>query len=421
MKKRNRRKPRRYPLLSLRRGVILYGIILVICLVFTQALYSSVSGVVFVFALLFPIGDLLLLALSFRAVAVEIVETRTTAVRGERLSFAIRTSNRGWLPLSQCDAVLSLPKCGEQGCQWVRTSVMLPSFGACRADFEVVFETRGLYRIGVEEIYLSDFLHLIRVRKRIQQHTEVRVIPRRLTAYGVFLAAEGTLASVDSIERHAHADYGDIRDYRAGDFMKSIHWKLSTKTEELQVRKRTSDTGRTTVIVCDLYNNRDNPFGFSPRALLESDDRVTEEVLAAACEASYRGTDGQLLTVGNGTSRIDRFLDIKTAEALVKPLSEATGAVSSEMLCRLMETLKLSEGVTVLYVTAFLSSACEETLVQAFHETSGATFCVCLCDCKALLPKEKHESYDEERDALCHRLAVRGIPVTVPHRKEEVG
>ena len=47
-------------------------------------------------------------------------------------------------------------------------------------------------------------------------------------------------------------EVSDIRDYRPGDPLKSIHWKLSSKSEEFIVKEHNTGTSTETVIFCDM-------------------------------------------------------------------------------------------------------------------------------------------------------------------------
>ncbi|MBE6636318.1 MAG: DUF58 domain-containing protein [Ruminococcaceae bacterium] len=419
MKKTSLKHPSRSVTVRLRWGTLIYLCFLVFCVIFTQALYSPVSAVIFIFALLLPPAELLLFAVSCFFVTVEVEDGRKTIVRGHRLSLPVRVINHGLIPVSQCEVVLSAPKPFSLHSMLLRKNVTLPSFSACEADLAIPFAHRGLYQAGVEEIYLSDFLHLIRVRRRIRRYAEVWVLPRHLDGYGVFQPTEGTVTSAHSPERHTHADYGDIREYRPGDFMKSIHWKLSTKTEELQVRKRSSDVGRTVLIVCDLGGKQEEAFSFMPHTDIHSDDGVVEEAFAVACEAAALGASGIMAFTANGESRTLHFSDLASAERLQESLVVAEGEVSSEVFARLVETMPVSEGVSVLYVTAFLSHACEERLMLAARQASGLSFTICLCDNKAYAAPERRHTYETEREAICRRFSSVGIRVVVPRRKED--
>ena len=53
------------------------------------------------------------------------------------------------------------------------------------------------------------------------------------------------------------AEITDVREYRPGDRIKDIHWKLSAKKETLMVKERTSVAQSQVVLVLDLSGQRD--------------------------------------------------------------------------------------------------------------------------------------------------------------------
>lgn len=100
----------------------------------------------------------------------------------------------------------------------------------------------GRIRVSVEEIRVYDLLHLFYLTYRAEKGSEVLVWP-------VFSDGEDTEELYECIEgfpqenesRKRGAEYDpdyEIREYIAGDELKSIHWKLSAKQGEMMVRER---------------------------------------------------------------------------------------------------------------------------------------------------------------------------------------
>lgn len=100
----------------------------------------------------------------------------------------------------------------------------------------------GRIRVSVEEIRVYDLLHLFYLTDRTEKGSEVLVWP-------VFSDGEDTEELCECIEgfpqenesRKRGAEYNpdyEIREYIAGDELKSIHWKLSAKQGEMMVRER---------------------------------------------------------------------------------------------------------------------------------------------------------------------------------------
>lgn len=100
----------------------------------------------------------------------------------------------------------------------------------------------GRIRVSVEEIRVYDLLHLFYLIYRAEKGSEVLVWP-------VFSDGEDTEELCECIEgfpqeeesRKRGAEYNpdyEIREYIAGDELKSIHWKLSAKQGKMMVRER---------------------------------------------------------------------------------------------------------------------------------------------------------------------------------------
>lgn len=100
----------------------------------------------------------------------------------------------------------------------------------------------GRIRVSVEEFKVYDLLHLFYLTYRAKDGSEVLVWP-------VFSDGEDTEELYECIEgfpqenesRKRGAEYNpdyEIREYIAGDELKSIHWKLSAKQGKMMVRER---------------------------------------------------------------------------------------------------------------------------------------------------------------------------------------
>lgn len=100
----------------------------------------------------------------------------------------------------------------------------------------------GRLRVSVEEFRVYDLLHLFYLTDRAEKGSEVLVWP-------VFSEGEDTEELYECIEgfpqenesRKRGTEYNpdyEIREYIAGDELRSIHWKLSAKQGKMMVRER---------------------------------------------------------------------------------------------------------------------------------------------------------------------------------------
>lgn len=100
----------------------------------------------------------------------------------------------------------------------------------------------GCLQVSVEEFRVYDLLHLCYLSYRAKEASEVSVWPAFTDgeeAQEPDMAIEGFPSESESRKRGTeyNPDY-EVREYQAGDELKSIHWKLSAKQDRMMVRER---------------------------------------------------------------------------------------------------------------------------------------------------------------------------------------
>ena len=233
---------------------LLYLILLTVAVIYTQMLRSPASSLFFWFLILLPPVSVLYLLIARLTLKVY-VETEQNAVeKMAPLGYEVKIINEFLLPFGRVDAVMDLPGEDAVRCTERRVSLSLMPFGNHTVKEAVRFPYRGSYRIGVKELVVWDFLCLFRLRMDVDIFYNVMVLPRRLHA-----VHESTTSATDVptdssrvVRGMERSEIGDIRDYMQGDSLKSIHWKLSSKTEDLQVKEYNTNTARAVYILCDF-------------------------------------------------------------------------------------------------------------------------------------------------------------------------
>ena len=240
--------------ISLTRNFTIYMIIFVFALIFTQALRSKVSNIFFGFVFFLP-WVMLIYALTARmTLKIFMLCESVEVAKNQPYEYKIRLINESIIPYPFVDAMLWLPLKNSVRCS-LRT-VKTPM--SPRSDYVinnvVKFPFRGTYTIGVENIYVYDFFRMFCVKIDINMLETVYVLPRKLDldigqAEAISDASRKTRKSNTSYEK---IEISDIREYRNGDALKSIHWKLSSKAEDFMVRDYDTGSSRETFIFCDM-------------------------------------------------------------------------------------------------------------------------------------------------------------------------
>lgn len=244
-----------YPALRFGKGAIFYAGLLLFALVFTQALRSPASALLFWFLILYPILALLYVLLGKPGIQVYMDAEITRAEKMSPVTYEIRIVNALPLCYPFLEAVLWLPRADGVRCARQNVRLSLIPFGSYSLRRETVFRYRGTYRIGTQCLYVSDFLQLFTVRCDVDIYNDVLVYPRRLTMERVTKTSATDIPNdnatvVFSTEK---AEIGNIREYIPGDTLKSIHWKLSSKLQEnLMVKEFNTNTSRNVYVLVDF-------------------------------------------------------------------------------------------------------------------------------------------------------------------------
>lgn len=119
----------------------------------------------------------------------------------------------------------------------------------------------GRLRISVEECRVYDFLHLFCLTYRAVKEAEALVWPvfsEGEAAEELYACVEGFPKENESRRRGVeyNPDY-EIREYIAGDELKSIHWKLSAKQGKMMVRERLAAGREKVNVLLPLGENLD--------------------------------------------------------------------------------------------------------------------------------------------------------------------
>ncbi len=416
MKKRKFKRRLARPKIKLCRGIIFYLLLLLFALIFTQALLSPVSAVTYVFVLALPTADIICLIISYLSVSARSSAERAVTEKNSVSVISFDIINKGLIPIPCIDISVSLPDGKTAKSLSVPISVSVGAFSKVNASIPISVPFRGVYLVGASELYIYDLFRLVGIKKKISAAVKVNVVPSFLPSCGAF-----SLSSIPANEAPRRGisqtgdELGDIRQYLPGDSFKSIHWKLSTKTEELQTRKYMPSEFKTLSVFCD-FGGSYGKYLFNDEAVLFAADRIAEEALSAAGEAAYEThiSSNVVFRPANFANDILSF-DIS-----------GSGSLSSIALCLSeAEIYGIPSGISgienklgnsVVFVTAYRSDETEAYIKEAAATLGTENVSVCLCGLSETVSEHEKEDYISALRGCVKRLSEAGIKVTVPTR-----
>lgn len=240
--------------LTLQKGVVFYFILFLYALLMTQLLRNSISAVFFWFMLIAAPLSFAVMMIGRAAIQIFVMTDKNQTEKLSPVEYEIRVINTSPLPYPFVEVIMSKPR--DDGVRTLKENLILSlvPLGGYSVKRTVVFRYRGLYEIGVHEIYISDPLRLFRLRVDVDNFSNVTVYPRKLEFERESESAVSDVPSpfVRTLDSRDKSEVSNIREYRMGDSLKSIHWKLSSKAENLQVKDYNTNNDRHTYIFVDL-------------------------------------------------------------------------------------------------------------------------------------------------------------------------
>ncbi|MDD5948950.1 MAG: DUF58 domain-containing protein [Lachnospiraceae bacterium] len=143
-----------------------------------------------------------------------------------------------------------------------RQDVALPIYaGEQRYDWSVTSVYAGRICLRGEKIRMQDYLGLFVFQRELALERTVCVIPEKSQVIMNWVEAsvrdgeEQEMDTENSVEDVTQVK--EIREYKPGDRLQRIHWKLSTKQEELYVKEYEREYNRTLTLLVELRQDSD--------------------------------------------------------------------------------------------------------------------------------------------------------------------
>jgi len=280
----------------------LYLVVLAASIVFTQALISPISTVIFVFLLLFPLISIAHIVVGALFLRLYLETSGEEVQKGAPVDFSLSLANESIIPFPFVDAEITVPREDAVRCDKVLTRMSLIPFGGYCIRRNLSFTYRGSYDIGVSDLYCTDLFRMFRYRSSVNIFKQIFVMPRQvaLPVRPNTDTSEELTVTTSRLIGQDNTEMSDIREYRRGDSLRSVHWKLSSKSDELIVREYARNAKQQMIIFCDTakrYADNDKRFDADVNEL--ACDAVVEAALALTRENLVEGRATTLVWFDN--------------------------------------------------------------------------------------------------------------------------
>lgn len=122
----------------------------------------------------------------------------------------------------------------------------------------------GTLDFSLKYLKVHDYLHLMVFRVRLDQSAEAAVLPVPVHVEVPLEHRNPISEDGEKYDPHKSGDdpseVFDIREYRQGDRLSRIHWKMTAKEEELMVKEYSRPLGGEGILCLDLYHPQADGF-----------------------------------------------------------------------------------------------------------------------------------------------------------------
>ena len=237
---------------------VIYILATLVCFGFSMAYVGKLTHILLFIMLLYPVLAAILAVIQLMLVSADFRAARVTVPKELSFDLFIRVCNRFIFPAVPVELLCSLPDADAGLFSDKRLFVSLPPFGSADIAVRCRHRFRGSYNGTIKRIYVVDPLRIIRVSKRFEKTTQLIFLPRKLNMESlIFRSAVEQSFTQKQLRSADKEDFSHVREYRDGDILQMVHWKLTAKQDELMIKQFDSVTDLRAAILCDYHQSND--------------------------------------------------------------------------------------------------------------------------------------------------------------------
>ena len=220
---------------------ILYLIISVLLAYYCIVYNRRDTALIFFMILAFPWTSAFMMLLYHRRIRIEYIAEQPVVMKQEECTVYVRVYNDSIWPISKIEIPFTYGISMAQ--QTSLKLLVLAIAGKGKQELELKFHSDyvGNIHFYMEKYYIWDFCKCTRVRKKYSVNTEVMVMPKEQFLEEMLQTGGWNLSENESIllpkPGSEQTEILYIREYAQGDRINKIHWKLSSKYDELMVKE----------------------------------------------------------------------------------------------------------------------------------------------------------------------------------------
>lgn len=263
-------------------------LLLIIFSAYEAVVFDSIFvSMLFVAVLLWPVVMMIGLFVQRRHLKMEMKVPVPVAEKNGHIQIQIAVSQEGWAPVSQVSARLACTSLFTGKKEVYPLVLSADGHRTYQYVYELSRHECGKVRVEIDKLCLWDYFHFFSVGRKFSQSVEVTFLPQIYeTAVTVCEATRHFAGETEDYEPEAagpdNSQIYQIREYRPGDRLQMIHWKLTARNDELFVKESSEPVCFSTGIFMDLLKDTQSSQE-SMEAMIETVLSISNGLLEQKC------------------------------------------------------------------------------------------------------------------------------------------
>lgn len=216
----------------------------------------------------------------------------TGGTRGRQVEMKVHLENSSVLFFPRIEAYFYVSDIFGNTDSSTSQVITFPPRGSRDFGFDITFDHLGVYNAGLQKMELGDLFGVFTRTVVNDNRYEVTIIPRIVILDRFPISREVVTESekMKVVTPTDNSEYAGIRDYVAGDPIKSIHWKVSARTRGYVTKVFESYQNTGISIIMDMHAPE-----YNREQLMGIFDTIVETALSVGTYAHKNGIDSQIL------------------------------------------------------------------------------------------------------------------------------
>ena len=191
------------------------------------------------------------------SLSIEFVRHNDIAEKGMPITCCFKVFNKGMLPINNfCFRFCSGYLQRDTSDAWISGA---GDIGEDIQEVELVFKYCGMMNLNMNKLKVYDYLSLFGASKKLEEKMEIAVFPQEKALYIEMFAFGHQRNNMQSGQtagrgQDAHNEIRQLREYRAGDNNRYIHWNQSARMDELLVKEYEKESDHPLELLLDMEN-----------------------------------------------------------------------------------------------------------------------------------------------------------------------